>query len=136
MKAFDIVNGITLLFVVAGCSSISPGSGSLRVSPPVSLKEVDHVAPPPPARNAKYCWYEPNEFLLLATQHLIKTGMVNIIEKAKQQSVWVNDDEMPIEVIVVFHWVFPKGPKGPQDYMVRMSPFGKVIDSQPSYSTF
>jgi len=58
--------------------------------------------------------------------------------KAKQVSVWADKDEereQPV-MFVVYHWTYPKGPKGPQDFMVVLNMAGEVVRAKPVYSVF
>ena len=85
------------------------------------------------AQMAKFSWYDPESFLLIASQYLIKKGLADIVTRARSQGVWVNDDVAPPEVIVMFWNVYWEGPNGPQNYEVTIRPNGAVVGGKPSY---
>lgn len=126
MKTQMIAAGCCLL-LLAACQTETIGRAVGTASPKTpTLRE---------AQTAKFRWYEPDSFLLIAAQHLIKTGREDIMARAKGQSVWIDEDVTSPEVIVVYHHVYVEGPEGPQDFIVTIRPDGTVIKAKPIYGS-
>jgi len=127
-----LLGALYVVATVAGCCAYPPTATRNRAEMPpaspavASIGSNTQVVSQTSAAKAgepQYPWFERENSILRATQYLLAIRYTNTILKAKQVSAWVDEDEergQPV-VIVVYHWTYPKGPKGPQDFMVVLN---------------
>lgn len=145
-KRTRIVGALCVVATVSGCCAYRPAANrsgtEIPGAPPavarIPLSSTQAVSEEsaPRADQPQYPWFERGTSILRATQYLLTIRYTNTIMKAKQVSAWVDEDEesgQPV-VIVVYHWTYPKGPKGPQDFMVVLNRAGKVVRAKPAYA--